>query len=454
MIPYAVLFPAISLVGFCILLAVKTALRQITPKTSKHPLLQSNLHLSFFLLTEKLFPSKNIHPVHPFLSLAVIAMACGYGMTSILFLLNNQVLTENIHESFLGLGPLLFFSSLVIIVVIALASYALFHLFSRFFPIATLKLFSPISSFYLLLLYPIIFPFVWIETKILSGSPSSEPHQSSEKLKKRLLELLKESEFENILDPKDHRLVKSLAQFGDLVAREIMVPRSNIVSLRDTATVEEALKLFIKEGYSRIPVFNDSIDHIIGVLLYKDVVEFWYDALEGKSLEAARKSLIKPLTTAILYTPENKKIQDLFQEIRTQKIHLAIVVNEYGCTEGLLTIEDILEELVGTEILDEHDEDEEILFKESQDKGWIVDAKMSIVDVEKQFGLQIPHNPEYETIGGFISWKMGIIPAPETIIHVDQFDIKVLASSRRQIFKVKITSAVPPHPTSLDPSLY
>jgi CBS domain containing-hemolysin-like protein len=180
------------------------------------------------------------------------------------------------------------------------------------------------------------------------------------------------------------------------------------------------------------------VDHISGMLLYKDLLKFFLHALET-GLDELKKTSIKTLMNPTIYTPENRKIRDLFQELRIQKMHVAIVVNEYGCTEGLVTIEDILEELVGSEIQDEHDEDEELLYKETHDKSWIVDAKMSIVDVEKQFGLVLPHNAEYETIAGFISWKMGTIPSPGTTILEDQFNIKILSSDPRQIHKVKIT---------------
>ena len=125
--------------------------------------------------------------------------------------------------------------------------------------------------------------------------------------------------------------------------------------------------------------------------------------------------------------------------MRIRKIHAGIIVNEYGCTEGLITIEDIFEELIGSEILDEHDEEDELLYKKTHDKGWIVEANLSIIDAEREFGINLPHHPEYETIGGFISSTMGIIPKPGSIIHHEKYVIKVLSSKKRKIEKVKIT---------------
>ena len=245
-----------------------------------------------------------------------------------------------------------------------------------------------------------------------------------------------------MLDPRDKKLVHSIANFGERVVREIMVPRVSMISIEESATLKEAFELFVTEGYSRIPVYKESIDDIVGVLLYKDVMKFYFmesDKESSKMDSTQVKSLLKP----ILFSPENKKIQDLFGEIRLQKNHLAIVVNEYGCTEGLVTIEDILEELVGSEIHDEHDIDEETPYIKTQDKSWIVDAKMSIVDAERDFAIEFPHNPDYETIAGFISWKLGMIPGPGTIIHQENYSIKVLSSDKRQIHKVKISPEKP-----------
>jgi CBS domain containing-hemolysin-like protein len=266
-------------------------------------------------------------------------------------------------------------------------------------------------------------------------------------LKKRLLDLLEEAESQNLFDPMEKKLVSSIAQFGDLVAREIMVPRPDMLCLPEKATVYESLQMFIKEGYSRIPLYGESIDDITTVLLYKDVMEFCVNALEKNCLDSIKTTVVLSLANEILFSPENKKIRDLFSEMRTKKIHSAIVVNEYGCTEGLITIEDILEELVGSEIRDEHDEGEEILYKETTDKSWIVDATMSIIDLEKELEIELPHGPEYETIAGFISLQARCIPKPGTIIHGENFHIEVLKSDERQIIEVKIT---PEKPETLD----
>ena len=406
------LIPILFLFGATILTAIKTALKNLS---------NSEIEEAFSKTKYFIVRLGKISPLKEFINLSTIILFIGYGSSGALFLS---------HYNFMQIP---------ILIMIALASYLFFHVFATNAVFATLKLFSFIASIYLIILFPIIYPLVWLENKLSPKTALKSKLTPSEQLKKRLSELLQEAEIQNLLDPMEQKLVSSIAQFGDLVAREIMIPRPDMLCLPASTTVYESLHMFIEEGYSRIPLYGESIDDITTVLLYKDVMEFCVIALEKNSLETIKTTLVSSLANEILYSPENKKIRDLFQEMRTKKIHAAIVVNEYGGTEGLITIEDILEELVGSEIQDEHDEEEEILYKETLDKSWIVDATMSIIDVEKELGTRLPHGPEYETIAGFISLQAGCIPKPGTIIHGENFHLEVLKSDERQILEVKIT---------------
>ncbi|HEY5260013.1 MAG TPA: hemolysin family protein, partial [Rhabdochlamydiaceae bacterium] len=228
--------------------------------------------------------------------------------------------------------------------------------------------------------------------------------------------------------------ILSIASFKDRMAREVMVPRIDVFSLPSDTTLQEAIDHFLKEGYSRIPIYRDTVDHIIGVLLYKDILKH---ALNRSASQDSIEKLIKP----VLYTPETKKISHLLQEFRGKQIHLAIVVDEYGGTEGIVTIEDILEELVG-EIADEYDIDQELQFSSLPAGGWVVDAKMGIVDIEEDLGVKIPQSPEYDTIGGYIFHRAGAIPSKGWRIHLDDYDIEVLSSDERSIEKIRITPHV------------
>jgi putative hemolysin len=448
------LLPFFFLFGASVLMAIKTALKDFSSAQLDDEFAESKLHFLLFRKIEALFSrarSEKTSDLRDFLNLSIIIAFISYGVSGAIFLASGDFYPEGLKIvqpntilfNIAWLGYAVGF-----ILLIALATYFLFHFFALHAEIATLKLFSLIASCYLAVLFPIVYPILWLEKKLSPTPNHKQIIPPSEKLKLKLSEFIEEADDQDQLEPLEKRLLSSMAKFGGLVAREIMIPRPDIVCLQEKTTVYEALKIFAKEGYSRIPLFGESIDDITAVLLYKDLMEFTVNALEKDALEKIQNTDVSTLANEILYAPENKKIRDLFQEMRTGKIHSAIVVNEYGCTEGLITIEDILEELVGSEIRDEHDEGEESLYQESEDKSWIVNASMSIIDVEKELGIKLPHGPEYETIAGFISLQARCIPKPGTIIHGNQFHIEVLKSDERQILEVKIT----PEKTNLSES--
>lgn len=319
-------------------------------------------------------------------------------------------------------------TALVVDVVARLAATARPHLF--------FTLFGGLASLFLFLL----FPFSYIGMKGLKkllpakGRGAGTPTM---RIRDKILEIIHESELAPHLDPQEQRLIASVASFKERIAREIMVPRIDVFSLPSDTTIAEAAQSFVKEGYSRIPVYRDSVDHIIGVLLYKDVLNIYAQASMEESGREKLTDPIEKIAKPVLYTPETKKISHLLQEFRSKQIHLAIVVDEYGGTEGIVTIEDILEELVG-EIADEYDVGEETLFTALPGGGWAVDARMGIIDIEKELGVRIPTSPEYDTIGGYIFHRAGAIPSKGWRIHQDDFDLEVLSSDERSIEKIKV----------------
>jgi CBS domain containing-hemolysin-like protein len=308
----------------------------------------------------------------------------------------------------------------------------LLTLLSLFRPRLAFKACAPAASFFLLLCAPLVYPllrgYIFILCRVIRETPPF-------KIRDKILDIVKEGEISPYLDPNEQKLIFSVVSFKERIAREVMVPRIDMFCLPASATIEEAARSFLTEGYSRIPVFRDSIDNIVGVLLYKDVLNAYITA--SISLSSPIEHILKP----ILYTPETKKISHLLQEFRNKQIHLAIVVDEYGGTEGIVTFEDILEELVG-EIADEYDVLEKELYAVLPSGGWIVDARMSILDIKEELGIKIPQSPEYDTLGGYIFHRAGAIPAEGWRIHHDAFDLEVLSSDERSIGKIKITPHV------------
>ncbi|NGX39726.1 MAG: Magnesium and cobalt efflux protein CorC [Chlamydiae bacterium] len=320
-------------------------------------------------------------------------------------------------------------SGILILGTSALAD-SLFRFIGLFRPQAFFRGTCQLTTIYLLIIWPLSY-LLFKLPKILLPKYGQAP---SFRVKERLLEVLHDPEFAPYFDENDQKLLLSLVSFKERIAREVMVPRVDMYTLSSDTPVKEAALSFLEEGYSRIPVWKDSVDNIIGTLYHKDLHALYFNQTNQDELNAPIEKLIKP----IVYTPETKKISHLLQEFRSKQIHLAIVVDEYGGTEGIVTIEDILEELVG-EIADEFDYDEEPLFFILPSGGWIIDAKMTIIDIAEEIGVEITQSPEYDTIGGYVFHKAGTIPAKGWRLHHDDFDLEILSSSERAIEKIRVT---------------
>lgn len=336
-----------------------------------------------------------------------------YSVTALIFL----------FTEFHGMNLLMIGGALIVISVIA---DLLMKFLSLAMPAFSFKLFAPVSSLILLIFAPLAAPIMRLSRSFFPKAGTQKEVTPS--LRDKILEVLYESELSSHLDPQERKLILSVANFKQRNVREVMVPRIDVVSISQETTLAEASQVFLTERYSRLPVYEESIDHIIGVLLYKDVL-----SAHAQQQTTTVRSLIKP----VLYTPETKKIAQLLQEFRSHQTHLAIVVDEYGGTEGIITVEDVLEELVG-EIADEDDLEQELLYSILPSGGWIVDARMTILDIEKELGIKIPPSPEYDTLGGYIYHRAGAIPSKGWRLHHDDFDLEILSSDERSIEKVKI----------------
>lgn len=304
------------------------------------------------------------------------------------------------------------------------------RLFGNLWSKPLLKILSVFASIYLLLLFPLSYPLLKL-TRILIRKTHFEEEGEMVKDQSKIREMIRESELQQHLDPSDQKMISSFVNFKERVAKEVMVPRVGVFSLAGDTTIREAAGLFAAEGYSRIPIYKETLDEIIGVALYKDLLKYFADPKQD--LDAPIETIAKP----VLYAPENKKIALLLQEFRNKQIHMAIIVDEYGGTEGIVTIEDILEQLVG-EIEDESDIGEIKEFWELPGGSWIVDAKMTLIDIENRLGIKIPENPDYETIGGYVFHCAGTIPSKGWRLSHDEFDLEVLSSNERSIKKIKV----------------
>jgi CBS domain containing-hemolysin-like protein len=250
-----------------------------------------------------------------------------------------------------------------------------------------------------------------------------EAHHSSEELQ-YLLEQGKES---GALDSNEHELIQNVFDFNERVVKNIMVPRTKISGIDVASTTQELLDMIITEGYSRMPVFDDVIDKIIGIVHAKDILP-----LLARNEEIVLKDIIrKPY-----FIPETKKINDLMAELQQKRIQIAIVLDEFGGTAGMVTLEDIVEELVG-EIQDEYDEEKPIVEKVN-DREFIINALASIYDVNEHLPHDLPEDGDFDTVSGWLGHIFGKIPDVGEQKESNGYNITVLRKSDQNIESVKL----------------
>jgi putative hemolysin len=246
-----------------------------------------------------------------------------------------------------------------------------------------------------------------------------------------LKQVIDASSLSGTIDKTEHELIKSVLQFSDITAKEIMVPRLDIVALDISMPRDVLVRKVIEEGYSRLPVYKGTIDHIIGVIYSKDLLSL----LEHRSL-IILQDIIRPAH----FIPESKKISLLLREFQQNKVHIGIVVDEYGGTEGIVTMEDIVEEIVG-DILDEYDETRRSV-EQVSDGSVIVDAALSIADFNVQFRAKLPEAPDYETLAGYLQKITGKLPESNEEIKTENFIFTILTKSARRIRQVKVSPSL------------
>ncbi len=242
---------------------------------------------------------------------------------------------------------------------------------------------------------------------------------------------------EGVFDESESEMINSIMEFDETVVKAIMVPRIDIIAVDVEDSINEALRLIIDGGHSRIPAYEESIDNIVGILYAKDIFEH----LDADFDELKVRALIRPA----YYIPETKKVSDLLNELRLKKVHMAIILDEYGGTNGLVTIEDLIEEIIG-DIQDEYDVEEDLIVMHS-DSELVADARAPIGDVEEAFDVELDEeileDSEADTIGGLAFEHLGGIPAVGDEVTVGRFLIRIVEVSGRRISKVEIVLLPP-----------
>jgi putative hemolysin len=242
---------------------------------------------------------------------------------------------------------------------------------------------------------------------------------------------LESAEQEGIIEGEERRLLQSIVDFGDTLVREVMTPRPDIVAIREDATIGDLRVLFGEQEYSRFPVYKENLDNIAGFVFIKDLV-----LLDASDDGRAVQGLVRPATVV----PETKPVSDLLKQFQRQQVQCAIVVDEYGGTAGLVTIEDLLEEIVG-EIRDEYDVETEPIVDEGNGR-FMFSGKVDVDEVAQRLNVQI-ERAGFETVGGYLMSHLGRVPVVGERFDVDGLSVEVLDAERRRVNKVRIGRRVP-----------
>jgi CBS domain containing-hemolysin-like protein len=239
-----------------------------------------------------------------------------------------------------------------------------------------------------------------------------------------------QAEAPGLIERDERRLLQSIVDFGDTLVREVMTPRPDIVAIRADATLDELRALFREQEYSRIPVYQENLDNILGIVFVKDLIHL--TGTDGSTQPIA--GLVRPAAVV----PETKRVPELLREFQRNRVQMAVVVDEYGGTAGLVTLEDLLEEIVG-EIRDEYDVETEPVVDEGNG-SWVFSAKVNIDEVRDRLGVEI--EPEgFETVGGYVLTRVGRVPAVGETFELDGLHVEVLEAERRRIHKVRFRRA-------------
>ncbi|OQY09418.1 MAG: hypothetical protein B6I28_03120 [Fusobacteriia bacterium 4572_132] len=235
-------------------------------------------------------------------------------------------------------------------------------------------------------------------------------------------------EEEGILEKKEKEMIHGVFNFGESSVKDVMVPRINMFAIEGNKTLEEMWDIMLEKGYSRIPVYEEKIDNIIGVVYLKDLLNI---AKENKL-----NKKIKEFVRKAYFVPDSKLLIELLQSFRTKKVHIAIAFDEYSGTVGMVTIEDLIEEIVG-EIEDEFDNEEEKIIKKDENK-YKIDPFLDIDEINKEIEINIPESEEYDTLGGFIYFKLGRVPEVKDEIKEGNIKITIKKIEKNRILEVEV----------------
>lgn len=268
-------------------------------------------------------------------------------------------------------------------------------------------------------------------TKLISKPFGIDPTRTPELSAAEIRLIVEQGSQQGVLEAEEEQMISAVMSLSDSKLHEVMVPRIDIAAIDQEATFDDAVTLVLTEGHSRTPLYKESVDHIVGILYAKDLLRI----IAAGGPRPRLRDIMRPA----LFVPESQAVDDLLNELQRRRVHMAIVLDEYGGTAGLVTIEDLLEEIVG-EIQDEFDEEEpmKVIVREGEA---ILDGRADIDEMGELVDppLELEDDEEYDTVGGFVYHRIGRVPVVGDTVAVDPFKITVVKVTGRRVGKVRVT---------------
>lgn len=282
----------------------------------------------------------------------------------------------------------------------------------------------PVANLISFVLWPFITPILSI-----SGQTQDPLEDTMDVITDQLKTLVDAGQQRGLIEQGEGKMISSIFELSDTLAREIMVPRIDVLSVEASTPLEVAVDVFLTSGYSRVPVYKENVDHILGLLYAKDLLRAWREGNPSESLQ----SLVRPA----YFVPEAKKINELMAEMQSQRVHMAIIIDEYGGVAGIVTLEDIVEEILG-EIQDEYDQGEEMPYETLPNGDTLFMGRVDLDDVNDVLGSNLSKD-EADTLGGFIYNRIGKVPTVGESVQIDNLLLIVEQVSGRRIGNVRAT---------------
>jgi len=322
---------------------------------------------------------------------------------------------------------------LVVTLLVSIVSIVLGELIPKGFALANpdriaLAASGPISLF-AKIVSPLVALLVLL-TKAISKPFGIDPTRTPELSAAEIRLIVEQGSQQGVLEAEEEQMISAVMSLSDSKLHEVMVPRIDIVAIDQEATFDEAVEVVLKEGHSRTPLYRESVDHIVGILYAKDLLRL----IAAGGPRPRLRDIMRPA----LFVPESQSVDDLLHELQRRKVHMAVVLDEYGGTAGLVTIEDLLEEIVG-EIQDEFDEEEPMKVEIGPGEV-ILDGRAAIDDLTElvEPALELEDDEEYDTLGGFVYHRIGRVPVVGDAVVIEPFVITVIKVSGRRVGKVRV----------------